>query len=1354
MEHNNYFLGLDMGTSSVGWAITDSEYNLIRKKGKDLWGIREFDEAKTAAERRSFRVSRRRRQREKVRINLIRSYFAEAIEAVDPAFFHRLDNSKYYLEDKDPDVRTPNGVFNDSDYKDKDFYAQYPTIFHLRKELIENHNAPYDVRLVYLAIANMFKHRGHFLNAELSDDGEIINIEKAYEAFVKAAAEVIGSDFTCDNTESLSDILSDRGLSKTRKTEKLQELLNIDKKKKAMTECCKALCGRTVDAAKIFTEEDIEEKASFSFADYTEETEEVLIKSLGDDRYGLIEAMKNVYDASLLSEILGGYEYLSFARVAAYEKHKNDLRILKSCVRQFGTEEQYDTMFRSDAPGTYSAYVNSTNSGKLRRRDMKSRKQSDFYDFVKKQIKGYHDSDYKQYILDEIDKESFMPKQLTASNGVIPNQVHVRELRRILGNASNYLHFLNDTDESGLTIAQRIIKLFSFQIPYYVGPVTERSEAAGGNGWVIRKESGAILPWNIEDKIDMDATRRRFISKLIRDCTYLSGEKVLPKSSLLYQKYCVLNEINNLRIDNEKIPVNLKQDIYNDLFKCGKKATLNQIFEYLRIRGFVTEKEQISGVDKNINNNLTSYGKCKSVLGEVVDTDTGRSMVEEIINLCTVYGDSRRFLKEQLTKKYSELTDKQIDRLIGLKFKDWGRLSKAFLEIEGVEKGTGEVRTIIGALWETNCNLMELLSEDKFTYKQAIEERQTTLISSLADITPDILDDYYFSAPVKKMINQTMKIIKEAEKIMGGPPSRVFIEMTRSDEEKGDQGRKDSRKKQLLDLYKSIKDDTRDWAAQIESEDQSGRLKSKKMYLYITQMGRDMYTGKPIELKDLFNDNLYDIDHIYPRHFVKDDSLHNNLVLVNKGSNAHKSDEYPLESSIRNNPVVAAHWKHLKDVGLITEEKYHRLISNNKFTDEQKADFIARQLVETGQGTKGVADFLRQALPETTIVYSKASNVSDFRNKYGLVKSRLVNDFHHANDAYLNIVVGNVYYTKFTQNPRNYIKKEYRQGGINEEYNLSKMFDRDVKRNGETAWIASSSESTGTIATVKKVMGKNTPLMTRQSFCGHGGIADQTLYSKNKAKGNGYIPLKTSNDEKLQDVTRYGGFSKASTAYFCLVEYTDRKKIVRSLEAVPIYLLPQIEKDPSSLERYIMKQNGLKEVSIRLRKIPLQSLLRVNGYDVHLSGRTGDQLVFRNAVNLCLAPEWVSYIKMLDNYKQTGQIPNALSKDINVSLYDQLLIKHTDGIYTRRPNSIGDKLRQRRDLFITLSVEKQCETLLQILRLSAIGADSKADLSNLNYSENTGTMKISKKISSCKQCLLINQSPMGVTGGLIDLLNI
>ena len=95
----------------------------------------------------------------------------------------------------------------------------------------------------------------------------------------------------------------------------------------------------------------------------------------------------------------------------------------------------------------------------------------------------------------------------------------------------------------------------------------------GGNGWVVRKELGAVLPWNIAQKIDLNATSEEFIKRLVRRCTYLSGERVLPKSSLLYEQFCVLNEINNIKICDEDISVELKQDIYRDLFETGKKVT-------------------------------------------------------------------------------------------------------------------------------------------------------------------------------------------------------------------------------------------------------------------------------------------------------------------------------------------------------------------------------------------------------------------------------------------------------------------------------------------------------------------------------------------------------------------------------------------------------------------------------------------------------------------------------------------------------------------------------------------------------------------------------------------------------------
>ena len=52
-ENREYFIGLDIGTDSVGYAVTDEGYNLIKYKGEPMWGAHLFDPAKQSAERSS-----------------------------------------------------------------------------------------------------------------------------------------------------------------------------------------------------------------------------------------------------------------------------------------------------------------------------------------------------------------------------------------------------------------------------------------------------------------------------------------------------------------------------------------------------------------------------------------------------------------------------------------------------------------------------------------------------------------------------------------------------------------------------------------------------------------------------------------------------------------------------------------------------------------------------------------------------------------------------------------------------------------------------------------------------------------------------------------------------------------------------------------------------------------------------------------------------------------------------------------------------------------------------------------------------------------------------------------------------
>lgn len=97
---------------------------------------------------------------------------------------------------------------------------------------------------------------------------------------------------------------------------------------------------------------------------------------------------------------------------------------------------------------------------------------------LKKTLGKNADLSYKE-MFDEIENKTFMPKQVTKSNGVVPMQVNEEELKAILDNAKDYLPFLNSCDENGVSVYDKIIKIFEYRIPYYVGPLNTHTEKAG-----------------------------------------------------------------------------------------------------------------------------------------------------------------------------------------------------------------------------------------------------------------------------------------------------------------------------------------------------------------------------------------------------------------------------------------------------------------------------------------------------------------------------------------------------------------------------------------------------------------------------------------------------------------------------------------------------------------------------------------------------------------------------------------------------------------------------------------------------------------------------------------------------------
>ena len=1320
---NDYYAGFDMGTDSVGWAVTDPDYNLCKFKGNAMWGIRLFDESNTAEERRGFRTSRRRTERKRQRIEWLQMLFDTEIAKKDIAFFQRLKESKLYLEDKSTAV--PYAVFADEDFTDVDYHNLYPTIYHLRKELILSRE-PHDVRLVYLALHHLIKNRGHFL---FDNIGSNFEKESSFEVLFSNLQEYLCTEYElsleCTDCTQIAEILKDKTKRKTAKSSEICKMLGISKKTHPkQTAVILLLCGQSVKLADLYGDDSYnnEEKPSITFEKGYDDNEEYY-RDLLLERFELIEKVKALYDWAVLADILKGEKYISFAKVKTYEEHKSDLQQLKSFVKE-KCKSEYNEIFREtkDKLNNYTAYCGKFKEDGKNGAIIYRTNQIDFCKYLKGKFDKLDKTGYES-MFEKIENATFMPKIVIKDNGVIPMQVNKSEVKVILKNASEYLDFLNDADENGVTAADKILQIFEFRIPYYVGPLNNSSDKA----WLVRKE-GKIYPWNFKSVVDVDKSAEEFINNLTAKCTYLPDKDVIPKNSILYCKFMVLNELNNLKIDGKKPDVSFKQAVFNDLFMRRKKVTQKALRDYIKAQTGNTP--EITGIDGDFKANMRSALELS--IYNLTEQDK-----EDIIKAITIFGDDKKLLKRRIKMKFSDkLSEDEIKKICKLKYKDWGRLSREFLtEIYDFDTTTGECKdNIINTLWNTNDNLMELLGS-KYNFAKSVEN--AVLGSTHKASIEKMIEDMYVSPKVKRPVYQSMKIMQEIVKVKGGAPKKIFVEMTRHDGTKGDAGRTKSRKIQLEELYKKCKEDSGELWEELEKTEDD-RFKQDKLYLYYTQMGRCMYSGESIGLKDLFNNNLYDIDHIFPRSKIKDDSL-DNRVLVKKQINAHKDNDYPLDGSTREK--MKNHWQYLYQHNFISKKKYERLTRVTPLTDDELSDFIARQLVETSQSTKAVATLFKTLYPNTEIVYVKAGLVSEFRNEYKFTKCRDVNDLHHAKDAYLNIVVGNVYNVRYTHNKSIFIK-----GLQTKKYSLNKMFTFETKG----TWDIENSKS---ISTVKKSMHKNNILFTRYSYVQKGG-----LFKINPLKkGNGQAPLKK--DLPLSDISKYGGYDKPTAAYFSYVKYDGKKgKECRQLVAIDNYLKKYYEENPTE---YLTARLGLKNPVVLIPIVKYNSCIEIDGFRVHMSAKTGKYISCKPATQLVLGADKETYVKKIskllskpEEWKITSF--DGISEDENIALFDAFVDKITNTIFKVKFADMGSKISSHRDKFVSLDVRKQCYVLSEILKIIHCNVVT-GDLTFINEAKKAGAIKFGMVVTDLKginSIKLINQSVTGLFESKVDLLNI
>ena len=1276
MSNKSYSIGLDIGTNSVGWAVITDDYKVPSKKmkvlgntdkhfiKKNLIGALLFDEGTTAEDRRLKRTARRRYTRRKNRLRYLQEIFSEEMSKVDSSFFHRLDDSFLVPEDK----RGSKYPIFATLAEEKEYHKKFPTIYHLRKQLADSKEKA-DLRLIYLVLAHMIKYRGHFL---YEDTFDIKNndIQKIFSEFISIYDNTFeGSSLSGQNAQ-VEAIFTDK-ISKSAKRERILKLFAYEKPTGLFSEFLKLIVGNQAEFKKHF---DLEEKAPLQFSkDTYDEDLENLLGQIGDDFADLFLVAKKLYDAILLSGILTVTDPstkapLSASMIERYENHQKDLAALKQFI-QNNIQEKYDEVFSDQSKDGYAGYIDGKTT------------QEAFYKYIKNLLSKFEGADY---FLDKIEREVFLRKQRSFDNGSIPHQIHLQEMNAILRRQGEHYPFLKENKE-------KIEKILTFRIPYYVGPL------ARGNrdfAWLTRTSDEEIRPWNFEEIVDQASSAEDFINKMTNYDLYLPEEKVLPKHSLLYETFAVYNELTKVKFiaeglrDYQFLDSGQKKQIVNQLFKEKRKVTEKDIIQYLHnVDGY--DGIELKGIEKQFNASLSTYHDLLKIIKdkEFMDDPKNEEILENIVHTLTIFED-REMIEQRLTQYDSLFDEKVIKALTRRHYTGWGKFSAKL--INGIsDKQTGN--TILDYLIDdgySNRNFMQLINDDGLSFKDIIQKAQ--VVGRTNDVK-QVVHELPGSPAIKKGILQSIKLVDELVKIMGHTPESIVIEMARENQTTA-RGKKNSQQR-----YKRIEDALKNLAPGLDSNilkehpTDNIQLQNDRLFLYYLQNGKDMYTGEPLDINQL---SSYDIDHIVPQAFIKDDSL-DNRVLTSSKDNRGKSDNVPSLEVVQKRK---AFWQQLLDSKLISEHKFNNLTKAERggLDERDKVGFIRRQLVETRQITKHVAQILDARFNTEVnekdkknrtvkIITLKSNLVSNFRKEFKLYKVREINDYHHAHDAYLNAVVAKAILKKYPKLEPEFVYGDYQKYDIKryisrskdpkevekatEKYffysNLLNFFKEEVhyadgtivkrenieysKDTGEIAWNKEKD-----FATIKKVLSlpqvnivKKTEIQTHGLDRGkpRGLFNSNPSPKPSEDRKENLVPIKQGLDPR-----KYGGYAGISNSYAVLVkaiiEKGAKKQQKTVLEFQGISILDKINFEKNK-ENYLLEKGYIKILStITLPKYSLfefpdgtrrrlASILSTNnkrgeihkGNELVIPEKYTTLLYHAKNINKTLEPEHLEYVE-------------------------------------------------------------------------------------------------------------------------------
>lgn len=493
------------------------------------------------------------------------------------------------------------------------------------------------------------------------------------------------------------------------------------------------------------------------------------------------------------------------------------------------------------------------------------------------------------------------------------------------------------------------------------------------------------------------------MQKMIGKCTLEKDEPRASKNSYTFERFMLLQKINNLSyiVGDNKIYLSSieKQKLIKLAYenKSGIKYTkirkelklpeeaiftgLNYYQKPKRNEDGTYEKlpydEIVKKTEDTIFVKLVGYHEIYSALNGNEDILNNHDLLDKIAEVLTL-NKTDVAISEELKKL--GLTDDTITNLIKINFTKFGHLSYKAM------------KNILPYL-EEGKQYDEACKKAGYNYKADDESPKYKL--------PVIPKDDIRNPVVYRAISQTRKVINAVIDRYGSP-YEIHIEVARdltknfNDRKKIEKAQNDNRTAND-NLKKDIEEHFNIKAKPVDM------LKEK---LYREQGGKSAYSLNTIEYARLFEDGYVQIDHAIPFSRSFDDS-YNNKVLVLSKENQEKRNQTPYEYiGGTDNWITFEAW--VKSTYRNNMKKRENLLVKN-FNEDKEKDWIARNLVDTKYIARYMTNFIKKNLEFNnwgekenrikvkTIV---GAATTALRHYWGIsAKNREENDLHHAEDA-------------------------------------------------------------------------------------------------------------------------------------------------------------------------------------------------------------------------------------------------------------------------------------------------------------------------------------------------------------------